>query len=223
VITIDGPAGSGKSTTAKLVARRLGYLYLDTGAMYRAMTLKALRTGIDLEDPEALARQARDTEIAVETDPDGTRVILDGEDVTGRLREHDVTRNSSIVSAAKGVRSRMVELQRKIGAQGGIVAEGRDIGSVVFPDAEVKIYLDADISTRAARRKKEIEAGGREAEIGRIEEDMRARDAYDSGREHSPLVVPDRAVIVDTTDLTIDGQVERVLEEAGKVTGGGRP
>jgi cytidylate kinase len=221
-VTIDGPAGSGKSTTAKLVARRLGYLYLDTGAMYRAMTLKALRTGVDLNDSGALARQARETEITVETDPDGTRIILDGEDVTDRLRGRDVTRNSSVVSAAEGVRSRMVELQRKMGAEGGIVAEGRDIGSVVFPDAEVKIYLDADLSARALRRKKELEAKGEAVDIAGIEKDMSARDAYDSGRRHSPLVVPDGAVIVDTTDLTIDGQVERVLDEAGKAISGGR-
>ena len=222
-MTIDGPAGSGKSTTAKLVARRLGYLYLDTGAMYRAMTLKALETGVDLNDPEALAHQARETEISVETDPDGTRIMLDGEDVTDRLRGRDVTRSSSVVSAAKGVRSRMVELQRRIGARGGIVAEGRDIGSVVFPDAEVKIYLDADLSTRAVRRKKELDAKGEAADVVGIEKDICARDAYDSGRRHSPLVVPDGAVVVDTTNLTIDGQVERVLEEARKVIGGGRP
>ncbi|MFH1314644.1 MAG: (d)CMP kinase [Candidatus Eisenbacteria bacterium] len=220
VITIDGPAGSGKSTTAKLVARRLGYLYLDTGAMYRAMTLKALRTGIDLDDPEVLAQQARDTDVTVETEPDGTRVVLDGEDVTDRLRELEVTQKSSVVAAAKGVRTRMVELQRKIGANGGIVAEGRDIGSVVFPDAEVKIYLDADLSARASRRKKELDAGGNLVDITRIERDMGARDAYDSGREHSPLVVPAGAIIVDTTNLTIDGQVERVVEEAEKVIGG---
>jgi cytidylate kinase len=219
VITIDGPAGSGKSTTARLVARALGYLHLDTGAMYRAMTLKALRSGIDLNDTELLARQARDTDIAIETDPGGTSIILDGEDVTEKIRELDVTQSSSVVSAAKGVRARMVELQRRIGAHGGIVAEGRDIGSVVFPDADVKIYLDADLKCRATRRKKELEAKGKMVDIGRIEKDISARDAYDSGRQHSPLIVPDGAVVVDTTDLTIDGQVERVLAEARKAMG----
>jgi cytidylate kinase len=220
VITIDGPAGSGKSTTAKAVARRLGYLYLDTGAMYRAMTLKALRTGIDLDDPEALAGQARATDVSVVTEPDGTRVVLDGEDVTDRLRELDVTQKSSVVAAAKGVRARMVELQRKIGAEGGIVAEGRDIGSVVFPGAEVKIYLDAEISARATRRKKELDAKGNVVDVTRIEKDLGARDAYDSGREHSPLVVPNGAIVVDTTNLTIDEQVDRVVAESEKVTGG---
>ncbi len=221
VVTIDGPAGSGKSTTAKLVAKRLGYTYLDTGAMYRAMTLKALRAGVDLEDAEALGRVATDTDVTIKTEPDGTRVILDGVDVTDLIRERDVTRNSSVVSAAKGVRKRMVELQRKIGAQGGIVAEGRDIGSVVFPRAEVKIYLDADLRCRAIRRERELEAKGKPVPLERIEEDIRARDAYDSGREHSPLVVPEDAVTVDTTDLTIDEQVERVLEEVRKSQGEG--
>lgn len=216
VITVDGPAGSGKSTTARLVAGRLGYVYLDTGAMYRAMTLKALRTGIDINDAARLAAQAQDTEITVQPEPAGTRIILDGEDVTDRLRELDVTENSSAVSAVGGVRARMVELQRRIGSDGAIVAEGRDIGSVVFPNADVKIYLDADIKCRARRRQKELKARGRQVALEKLEQDIRARDAYDSGREHSPLVVPEGAVIVDTTDLTIDEQVERVLEEAWK-------
>jgi cytidylate kinase len=154
VVTIDGPAGSGKSTTARRVAAELGYIYLDTGAMYRAMTAKALRKGIDLDDPGALARLARDTDIAVRPAPDGTRVILDGIDVTDEIRTPEVTKASSPVSAAAGVRERMVELQRQVGAGGGIVAEGRDIGSVVFKDAEVKIYLDASLACRALRRKK---------------------------------------------------------------------
>ena len=216
VITIDGPAGSGKSTTAKLVAKKLGYAYLDTGAMYRAMTVKALRNGLDLEDANGLARQAQETDITVEADPEGTRVILDGEDVTDKLRSPDVTQTSSIVSAAKGVRKRMVELQGKIGAGGGIVAEGRDIGSVVFPGADVKIYLDAGLRCRALRRKKELESGGESVELGKMEEDIKSRDTYDSSREHSPLVVPEGAVIIDTTDLTIEQQVDRVIQEVRK-------
>jgi cytidylate kinase len=219
VVTIDGPAGSGKSTTARLVAKRLGYLYLDTGAMYRAMTLKALQTGVDLESDDLLERMARDTDITIETDPDGARVILDGEDVTERIRGRDVTKHSSVVSAAEGVRRRMVELQRAIGSHGSIVAEGRDIGSVVFRDAEVKIYLDADLACRAYRRKKELDVKGIGTTLEKVEDDIRARDAYDSGREHSPLIVPDGAIIVDTTDLTIDEQVEHVLEAVRKAVG----
>ncbi len=219
VIAIDGPAGSGKSTTARLVALKLGYTYLDTGAMYRAMTLKAMRAGVAVGDVDGLEELARRTDISVRTEPEGTRVILDGEDVTDMIREHDVTRSSSAVSAVKGVRTRMVELQRKIGAGGGIVAEGRDIGSVVFPDAEVKIYLDADLGCRAIRRKKQLAAKGTTLPLEKIEQDIRTRDAYDSQREHSPLVVPQGAVIVDTTDLTIDEQVERVIGEAKRAAG----
>ena len=219
VVTIDGPAGSGKSTTARMVARRLGYTYLDTGAMYRAMTVKALKMGVDLDDPDALARLARETDIAVRPDPDGTRVILDGVDVTGRIRTPEVTRASSPVSAAGGVRKRMVELQRKLGEGGGVVAEGRDIGSVVFKKAEVKIYLDASLACMAARRKKELDAAGRPVTLENMEKDIESRDAYDSSREHSPLVIPEDSIIVDTTDMTIDEQVERVIEEVRKKTG----
>jgi cytidylate kinase len=220
VITIDGPAGSGKSTTARLVASRLGYAYLDTGAMYRAMTVKALRKGIDPGDEDLLARMARETDVTVETRPDGTRVILDGEDVTDKLRSADVTRASSPVSAVKAVRERMVELQRRVGAAGGIVAEGRDMGSVVFPEADLKVYLDAGVLCRAARRKKEMEAAGLAADLEEVRQDILARDKRDSSREHSPLVIPEGAVIIDTTDLTIEGQVGRVLDEIERMTGG---
>ncbi|MFC1800393.1 (d)CMP kinase [Candidatus Eisenbacteria bacterium] len=219
VVTIDGPAGSGKSTTAKRVARKLGYTYLDTGAMYRAMTVKALKTGIDLGDPDALARQARETDIAIRPDPDGTRVILDGIDVTDEIRTPEVTQASSPVSAAEGVRKRMVELQRQVGEGGGIVAEGRDMGSVVFKDAEVKIYLDASLACRAARRKKELEAAGTLVDFDNMEKDIESRDAYDSSREHSPLVIPEGSIIVDTTDMTIEDQVDRVIQEVKKRTG----
>jgi len=221
VITIDGPAGSGKSTTARLVAQRLGYTYLDTGAMYRGMTVKALEQGIDVSRPEALADMARRTDVRVETDPKGTRIIVDGRDVTDLLREPRVTRNASAVSAARGVRERMVELQRKIGLDGGIVAEGRDIGSVVFPQAEVKIYLEADLNCRAARRQRDLAQVGSSADPNKVEQEISARDRYDSTREHSPLVVPEGAVIIDNTDLTIEEQVDRVIEEVAKKLGEG--
>ena len=213
MITIDGPAGSGKSTTARLVAKRLGYVYLDTGAMYRAMTLKALRSGVDPANDRSLEQMAERTSITVKTDPEGTRVILDGEDVTESLRDPEVSRKSSMVAAVKAVRERMVELQRQVGARGGIVAEGRDIGSVVFPDAEVKIYLEADLKCRALRRKRDLDRAGETMQVDRIVEDLAARDEYDSSREHSPLVVPESAVTIDTTHLTIEQQVQRVLEE----------
>jgi cytidylate kinase len=213
VVTIDGPAASGKSTTARTVARRLGYKYLDTGAMYRAMGLKALRTEVDVKDEAAMARVARETEIDVETLAGGTRVILDGSDVTDQLRSPEVSAAASAVAALGPVRERMVEIQRRIGADGGIVAEGRDIGSVVFPEAEVKIYLDADLRTRAIRRKKELNGQGTRVALERVERDIRSRDKSDSNRQHSPLVVPEGAAIIDTTDLTIEEQIEDVLKE----------
>jgi cytidylate kinase len=216
VVTIDGPAGSGKSTTARLVAARLGYTYLDTGAMYRAMALKALEQGIDPKSADDLARMARDTDIRVEPEPQGTRIMMDGRDVTGLLRGPDVTRLASPVAAARGVRARMVEIQKQIGRRGGIVAEGRDMGSVVFPDAEVKIYLDADLACRAARRKKDLDAAGLKAVESEVEKDLSARDKYDSSRQHSPLCVPDGSVRVDTTNLTIDQQVDRVIDEVNR-------
>lgn len=219
VVTIDGPAGSGKSTTARLVARRLGYTYLDTGAMYRAVALKALELGIEATDAEGLGRMARETDIRVEPDPDGTRIILDGRDVTSLLRSPEVSRNASPVSAAGAVRERMVAIQREIGRAGGVVAEGRDIGSVVFPDADVKIYLDADLRCRAARRKKDLEAAGRESPVEEVAADLSARDRRDSAREHSPLCVPRGSMRVDTSDLTIDEQVEKVVEAVKRKAG----
>jgi len=213
VITIDGPAGSGKSTTAKLVAKRLGLLYLDTGAMYRAIALKALMKGIDLEDERSLENLANDTQIDVIPDPDGCRVIMDGEDVSERIRTHEVSQASSKVSAVRGVRRRLIEIQRRIGAAGGIVAEGRDIGSVVFPDADIKIYLDADIETRTLRRMKDMERSGEQIPFEKVKEDIQRRDKQDSSRQLSPLIVPEGAKIIDTSNLSIEEQVEKVLDE----------
>ena len=220
IVTIDGPAASGKSTTARTVARRLGYKYLDTGAMYRAIGLKALRTGVSVEDEAGMAELARGTEVDVQTLSSGTRVILDGVDVTDERRSPDVSAAASAVAALGPVRERMVEIQRTVGAEGGIVAEGRDIGSVVFPEAEVKIYLDADLTTRAERRKRELNGKGTPVELGKVERDIRSRDKSDSNRSHSPLVVPEGAVIVDTTHLTIEEQIEEVLREVrGRMQG----
>jgi len=213
VITIDGPAASGKSTTARTVARRLGYNYLDTGAMYRAMGFKAIKAGVDVADEAGMAELARNTSIDVETLASGTRIILDGVDVTDDLRSPEVSAAASAVAALGPVRERMVEIQREIGAGGGIVAEGRDIGSVVFPEAEVKIYLDADLRTRAVRRKKELNGKGTRVELARVERDIRSRDKTDSNRQHSPLVIPEGATVVNTTYLTIEEQIEEVLRE----------
>lgn len=213
VITIDGPAGSGKSTTAKLVAKKLGYLYLDTGAMYRALALKALNAGVDLDNGEALGKLAEETQIDVVADPDGCRVILDGADVTELIRSRQVTQASSKISAFAGVRRRLIDLQRRIGSRGGIVAEGRDIGSVVFPDAEVKIYLDADIGIRTLRRLKDLEKSGEVASFENVKAEIEQRDSQDSNRKLCPLVVPEGAKVIDTSNLTIEEQVDKVIAE----------
>ncbi len=212
VVTIDGPAGSGKSTTAMIVAERLGYMYLDTGAMYRAITLKVLRNRVDPEDDASLEKILKNTSIEVKCTPRGLRILIDGEDVTCLLRDERISRFSSIVSALKPVRKKMIELQRKLGSGGGIVAEGRDMGSVVFPDADVKIYLDADIRTRALRRQKQLHEKGIDVELEKIEEDIKWRDEQDSKRELSPLIVPEGAIVIDTTHLTIEEQVQKVLD-----------
>jgi cytidylate kinase len=184
--------------------------------MYRAITLKALRLGVGVEDHEALEDLAARTELDVIPQADKTRVLLDGEDVTDRIRRPEVSQAASPVSAAPGVRARMVEIQRRIGSRGGLVAEGRDMGSVVFPEAGVKIYLKADLATRALRRKLEMGGSGEEVALEDVRRQLESRDAYDSARANSPLVIPEGAVIVDTSDLSIEEQVERVIAEVRK-------
>jgi len=212
VIAIDGPAGSGKSTTARLLAQRLGYVYLDTGAMYRAFTLKVLRKGLDIHDEEALARLARETEIRLEPSPQGVSVFLDGEDVTDKIRTPQIDRAISVVSQVKGVRERMVDLQREMGRQGGIVAEGRDIGTVVFPNADVKVFLVASPEARAERRLKDLKAQGIRLSKAEVLADILRRDKLDSTRAVSPLRKADDAFELDTSSLTIPEQVEKILE-----------
>ncbi len=210
IIAVDGPAGSGKSTTAKQLAQRLNYLYLDTGAMYRAFTLKVLRKKIDSDDSDTLAKLAAQTEIKLIPNASGIRVYLDGEDVTDLIRTPEIDRAISKVSRVKAVRDRMVTLQRKIGESGGIVAEGRDIGTVVFPNADVKIFLVASPEERARRRKEELQAKGMNILLEEVLQDIKRRDEIDSTREISPLKKAGDAIEVDTTDLSIDEQVDRI-------------
>ena len=210
IIAVDGPAGSGKSTTAKQLAQRLNYLYLDTGAMYRAFTLKVLRKKIDSNDSDTLAKLAAQTEIKLIPNASGIRVYLDGEDVTDLIRTPEIDRAISKVSRVKAVRDRMVTLQRKIGESGGIVAEGRDIGTVVFPNADVKIFLVASPEERARRRKEELQAKGMNILLEEVLQDIKRRDEIDSTREISPLKKAGDAIEVDTTDLSIDEQVDRI-------------
>ncbi|MGB2804486.1 MAG: (d)CMP kinase [Candidatus Zixiibacteriota bacterium] len=211
VIAIDGPAGSGKSTTAKLVAQKLGFLYLDTGAMYRAITLKALEKGVDVKDEERLEELTRDSLISFENKDGENRIWLDGKDVTEEIREPRVNRNVSFVSMHKKVRRVLVEKQKQIGQENDLVAEGRDTTTVVFPHA-FKVYLDADIKERARRRLLELQEKGIQTTLEEQVEEISRRDKLDSGREASPLLRHKDAVVVDTTNLTIEQQVERVVQ-----------
>ena len=211
VIAIDGPAGSGKSTTAKLVARELNFLYLDTGAMYRAITLKALENGVDVNDEQKLEKLAKNSVISFENEADLDRIFLDGKDVTEKIREPVVNQQVSFVSMHEKVRRVLVEKQREIGRRNDLVAEGRDITTVVFPHA-FKIYLDADLKERAKRRFLELEAKGISTSLDEQIEEIARRDRLDSERETSPLCLDEDAVVVDTTHLTIEEQVNKVIE-----------
>ncbi len=211
IIAIDGPAGAGKTTTAREVARRLGFLHLDTGAMYRALALKVLRSHCPLDDLAGIARIAGDTDIWLQHEDGGQRVLLDGADVTSELRSAEVTRAVTPVCEVPEVRDRMVHLQRQLGRNGGVVIEGRDIGTVVFPDAELKIFLTADLEERARRRLRDLQSAGQKADLQAVTEDIRQRDQRDEGREHSPLKRAANSVILDTTRMTFEEQVEIIL------------
>jgi cytidylate kinase len=210
VVAIDGPAGAGKSTIARRVAARLGFVYIDSGAMYRAVALKALRLGIALDDEPCLERLAREARIAFE--PGASRVLLDGEDVSAAIRAPEISPAASKVSVFSGVRRALVEKQRQMGVTQSVVMEGRDIGSVVFPDAEVKIYLDADPAVRARRRVLEMAEKGQHLDAAEVEREIRERDHRDSTRADSPLVRAPGAVPVDTTAMSPDEVEQAILE-----------
>ena len=211
VIAIDGPAGSGKSTTAKLVAARLGYRYLDTGAMYRAITYLAMEHGIPLSDEAKLRALAMGVTIDFETGEDVNRVFVNGHDITQEIRTPEVTRNVSEVSAHPQVRKAMVEKQREMAKSGSIVAEGRDTTTVVFPEADLKVYLDAALRTRAERRLIDMARLGVSTNLPDVEGDLARRDKLDSERASSPLTKAKDARLVDTSNTTIEDQVERIL------------
>lgn len=212
VIAIDGPAGSGKSTIAARLARQLGYVNLESGAMYRALALKAIEQQISLDDADALRRLASDSVIQLEPHCEGNRVLLDGRDVSQRIREADVTAAASRVSVHSPVRELMVQRQRELGKKGGVVMEGRDIGTAVFPNADVKIFLDAHPETRAERRA--LQSGlGTPEETQRLVAELAARDERDRSRAASPLIAAPDAVHIDTTDKSI----EEVVAEVGNI------
>ncbi len=210
VVTIDGPAAAGKSTTARAIAQRLGWRYLDTGAFYRALGLKMLRTG-HVADDAAATRLARETHIGFSGDPSRAHVHLDGEDVTGAIRTPEVSEAASYVAAFPGVRQLLVLWQRSLREHEPLVGEGRDLGTVVFPDAEVKLFLDADLDTRAERRFAELTHRGVPVSREAVREDLRARDERDRTRSDSPLMTAPGAVVLDTSGMDVERQVEAAL------------
>lgn len=212
VIAIDGPAASGKSTTARLVAERLGYLHVDTGAMYRAVALKVLRHKIGTDDKARIEALVKTTHVALKLQNTTLHVMLDGEDVSDALRTPEVSKAVSPVSSIAEVRHAMVREQRLLGAEGGIVMDGRDIGTVVFPDADLKFFMVAGIEARARRRQQELEEKGTELSLDAVLEDIRERDARDASRAEAPLRRADDAIDVDTSAMTIDEQVRFVLD-----------
>lgn len=211
IIAIDGPAGSGKSTLASLLARKYNYINIETGAMYRALALKAIETGVSLDDGAALAQLASQSRIELVPRPDGNRVRLDGLNVTHRIRQQDVTDAASRVSVHPPVREWMVEHQKQMGAGGGVVMEGRDIGTKVFPDAEVKIFLDAAPEVRGTRRFRQQPAIATTQEESVLAE-LRERDRRDRTRATSPLVAAPDAVVIDSTQLSLEEVLARAVE-----------
>jgi cytidylate kinase len=220
VIAIDGPAASGKSTTARLVAQRLGYLHLDTGAMYRALAVRVVDRGLDPSDAGAVTGLAEAARIELVQSGESVRVVLDGEDVTDRIRSQEVTRATSALSTLPGVRAVLVREQRRLGAGGGVVLEGRDIGTVVFPDADLKVYLTAGLDARALRRRRELAATGVEMDVALLREELEERDRRDSSRAVSPLRKAEDAVELDTSGMTVEEQVDAVLRLAARVQNG---
>ena len=218
-VAVDGPAGTGKSSVSRALAGRLGARYLDTGSMYRIVTLAMLRAGVDLDDPDAIAAAA-DVPLSVGHDPDAEQAFLGDEDVTVQIRGADVTRAVSAVSAVPAVRTRLVRRQRELGrAAGRVVVEGRDIGTVVLPDADVKIFLTASAQTRARRRNDQNVAAGLPDDYDAVLADVIRRDHLDSTRSVSPLRAAEDAVVVDTSDMTRDEVIDRLCELVAERTG----
>lgn len=216
IITIDGPAGSGKSTTARRVAERLGYSYLDSGALYRAVTWAALEQNLDLQDSERVARLAEQLDLDVQAVEKGLRILVNGRDVSHEIRMPEVTRAIAPVAANPGVRRALLQTQRRFGDQGGVVAEGRDMGTVVFPDADVKFFMVASLQERGKRRQAELAAKGVAVPLEELMNALQQRDDSDSRRTHSPLLRPQEAIDIDTSRLSIDEQVDLVIREVLK-------
>ena len=220
IIAIDGPAASGKSTTAKLVGQEMNFLYIDTGAMYRAMALKAYKTGIDYENSEKVISIVDSTiidQIIDETTGD-TKTLLDGEDVSHDIRTPEISKGVTAVCEIKEVRENLVNIQRMFGKRGDVILDGRDIGTVVFPDADLKFFMVADVDIRARRRYEELLQKGINSTLEDIKADIIRRDDRDSSRANSPLKAADDAILIDTSELTIDEQVEFIIEKIKEIS-----
>jgi cytidylate kinase len=213
IIAIDGPAGAGKSTVARRLAKRLGYLFINTGAMYRAVAWKALKNGVSIDDADRIGLLAEDSLIELKGDVDELQVLIDGRDITDEIATPDVTQAASQVSAVSAVRRALVARQREMGRAGGVVMEGRDIGTQVFPDADVKIYLDATSETRSRRRLAEDAGRGSSSRsLDRMKAEIEERDHRDITRLDSPLVQTEGAIYIDSSAMTIDEVIERIMD-----------
>ncbi|UCD84827.1 MAG: (d)CMP kinase [Deltaproteobacteria bacterium] len=211
IIAIDGPSGSGKSTLAKLLSERLGHLYIDTGAMYRTAALGARRAGVDIDDVQVFAKFCSELDISFTIEEGKVKILLRGEDVSGEIRDPEMGILASAISAKPLLREKLVELQRRIGEKGGVVLEGRDIGTVVFPQADLKFYLDASLTERAQRRCNELRQNGKEIELKEVLEEIKERDLKDSTRDFAPLKKADEAVVIDSTNKGIQEVLEEML------------
>lgn len=217
IVTIDGPAGAGKSTAAKAIARKLSYLYLDTGALYRAVAWKILQEEIDDEDQTAISNILKRTSISLLNVADILKVVVNQEDISDQIRTEEIALLASKISSYPIVRKLLLEIQRQAGEQGGIIAEGRDMGSIVFPGADVKFFLDAESAERARRRHFELKQKGIEADLTAIGNDLKMRDKQDSERPLAPLIVPEGAIRIDSTKMDIAGVVETMLNYIYKI------
>lgn len=214
IIAVDGPAGAGKSTVSRILAQRLGFLYIDTGAIYRAITLKTIREKIDIKDTSSLIAMATHTSIELINEQDSAlKIFLDSRDVTSEIRKPHITKLVSDISKLKGIREVALGLQRRLGKRGNSVLDGRDIGTVVFPDADKKFYIDAEFNQRVRRRYEELKELGQNVTLKDIENDLHNRDTIDSTREFAPLKKAEDAIYIDTTNMTIEEVVDSMFKE----------